>query len=744
MNKTTDRTGETSFDFLMERGLTVEGSWKDYEKERYEALVSGLEHKKEQGKVDMGRSFTTPTIEDVIESEQFRETSGHVEQDLMRIIANMERVLNPRIDATGQVSLSEMTEMSRQLDAIERDVDRMAIISGRSRKAVAEDHAPEWKMQDMAPGELAFERETKRLMPLVNEDGGWMIPSTDSPNVADIRNGATIKVTRRVGLSSQAQRLPIENVIDGSRSSYWEETILTDEPIARNGGGGWEESYEGIPEEGAFLELEIRFRGVSYVSEVDVRPFCRFPVEVVSIVGLKDKGETVLVTQEEAKSSNERMTFRFPGETLVGVRLLVRQRNAEEAHYWVSTDDMKENAVWEHQASVALPTSESLTIGADAGMTGNVSKWHSYLKRLETLAEESGDGRLLEEANLALELASIGDYDKAKTLYAKYVEQGESDTESRLDTKWTAHTKIAYRYGFYSIEVRGSRHLRRGVAVSKPYALPATARDIVLDTEEEHMHRPENKSIRGTAVEWYVSNSPSPQGDEWHAILPQKETHVLQEQLVGGLLKPVFPYDGRYLFFRLRFEVQDGLTLYRDGKTMERSQYGMADDMKTVALLRDVYSPTSVYTVYYRPSPSARVVRLSEVGEEIPHVDASGSAGERMTGIPARRAHTLQAAPVKESVKVWVDEEEWSLTEAKPLAKEYRLNGSTIEFGEGEGMVRIDYDRFATTVRVKAVLRQHQGGESGETPTVRSYTLYAANEKETEHGQIQGAFNAPY
>lgn len=722
----------------------MEGSWKDYEKERYNALLSGLDHELEEGRSDMTRAYTGNDIEDVISSKMVRETTAQVEQDLLRATRNIQRVLSPKVESMGQTTLSEMMEQKRHLDSIERDVDRMLVLSGRKRRAVAEDHAPEWSMQDLEPGALAFERETKRVMDGISPEGEWVIPTSGGSNLADVRNGARIQVTRRVGLSSQAQRLPLENIIDGSRSSYWEETILVDENLSREGVTEWDRLYPGIPKEGAFLELEIRFRGVSYVSEVDVFPFCRFPIEVVSIVGLKDKGEEILVSPYESRSGNERLTFRFPGRTLVGVRILVRQRNAEEQHYFMSTDDMKENAVWDHQASVMLPTTESRKIGAMPDTADTASKWHSYLKRVETLAKEQGDMRILEEAKIAMELASIGDYNKAKTLYAKYVSDKGTMEEERLDTRWTAAMKMAYRYGFHAIEVRGTRHKRSGTAVSKPFALPATARDIVIDTNESHMGRPEDRDIPGTSVEWYVSNSPSPRREDWHAILPQGETHVSQEQLVGGLVKPVSPYDGRYLFFRLRFEVHGALTLYVDGKPVERSQYGLCDDRETIAVLREVYSPTCVFTVDYLPHPSARVIRLSEVGEEIPHVDATGSAGERLGSIPSRRAHDLSAAPITESVRVWVSEEEWERVDGKPGEKQYRLNGNVIEFGEGEGSVRIDYDRFASTIRVKAVLRQHQGGESGETPVVTGYTLYAADEKETEHGQIQGAFNAPY
>lgn len=721
----------------------MQGSWKEYEKERYEAMLSGLEHENETGELKTESTFVSKPLDDVISPVQVQDATAAIEMDMLVLTRGVEQVLRPRIERTGMVALSETMEWSRHLDAIEREADRMLLLSGRSRKAVAEDMAPAWEKMDREPGDLGLERETGRRLPLVELSEAWSIPGDRTPNVADIRNGATIQVTRRVGLSSQTQRLPIENVIDGSSVSYWEETILADAPIVREGISEWDDLYPGLPKEGAFLELEIRFRGASFVSEVEVSPFCRFPIEVVSIVGMRDKEETLLVSTSEARSSNERMTFRFPGRQLTGIRLLARQRNAEEQHYWVSTADMKEQAVWDHQASLSLSSSDSLTIGKDGDVGDATSKWYGYLKKLRALGEEMSDMTLIEEAKVALELATVGDYAKAKVLYARYFEGGKEFVEERLKDQFTAKTKIAYRYGFSSIEVRGARRQRAGVAVSKRMPLPATTRDLVLVSDESHMSRPESV-LKGTSVEWSISNSPSPVDTDWKPILPQGQTHVVQEMLVGGQVAPVAPYGNDRLFFRLRFKVQDGILLYRDGVRVEPTWFGLADDGQTLAMKRSLYSPTSVFTVDYRPVPTSSIIRLSEVGEEIPHVDQDGSAGERIASVPPRRTHTLKASPIGESVRLFVAGEPWVRVEGKPGEKEYRLDDQTIEFGTGEGEVRIDYDRFSTDIRVRAVLRQHQGGASAETPTVNGFTLYTANEKETEHGQIQGTLNAPY
>lgn len=718
-------------------------TWKKFEKERYEALLSGLDSKEVSGEISKERAFTPQDLGDVIESDQVRRASEAVEQDYLMLTRDLERVLAPKIEKTGMLALAETVELSRHLDEIEREADRMLLLSGRSRKAIGESASPEWKGMDSEPGELGFERETGRQHPRVVLHGSLVIPSDPGSNVADLRNGASISVTRRIGLSSQAQRLPIENVIDGSTTTYWEETILSDDMISRKAVSEWDDLYPGIPKEGAFIELEIRFRGASFVSEVDVTPFCRFPIEIVSIVGIRDKEEYVLVSPSEAMSSDERMNFSFPGRQLTGIRLLARQRNAEEQHYWVSEEDAKEQAIWDHQASLVLSTSDSLTIGEDGDTFDATSKWYGYLKRLKVLGEESKDMTVMEEARVALELASVGDYTKAKELYARYLKDGRESSEDRLKNVFTAKTKIAYRYGFASIEVRGARRQRSAVAISKRIPLPATTRDIVLVTDEAHMNKPDS-ALRGTSVEWYLSNSPSPKDDEWKAILPQGQSHVVQEVLVGGQVAPLPPYGLDRLFFRLRFDVQDNLKLFKDGVAVEESWYGIADDNRTLAMKRELYSPTSVFTVDYRPTTRAGLIRLSEVGEEIPHVDEHGSAGERFSEIPLRKAIILKAAPIKESVRIHVDKEEWTRVEANPGEKQYTVSGSTIEFGEGQGEVRIDYDRFSTDVRLKMVLRQHQGGVSAETPTVNSFTLYTANEKETEHGQIQGTFNAPY
>ncbi|MBA4293737.1 hypothetical protein C0431_12315 [bacterium] len=721
----------------------MEQSWKDYEKERYEAMLSGLEYKQEVGEFTEAGIIEEVNLGDIIESDQVRNDTGTVEQGMISLLRNLERILTPRIENVGNGALSEILEQSRILDEIEKEADRMLLTNGKARKAIAQDHAPTWANLERGETLLEKERETGRALSPVEIQDGLVIPAFSSPNIADARNGAKIKVTRRVGLSSQAQRLPLENVIDGSNQTYWEETILADDSISRQGMSEWDDIYPGLPKEGAFIEMEISFRTGTLVSEVDITPFCRFPIEVVSIVGMSDKEEHVLVKPSEARSSSERMTFRFPGRDLTGIRILCRQRNAEERHYWVSTKDNKEQAIWDHQASLVLPTSESLTIGQDGGNGDALSKWYGYLRKLKALGEMNRDMHLLEEAKIALELASIGDYDKSKELYARYLEGDRELAEERLGDVYTAKTKLAYRYGFSSIEVRGVRRAKAGVAVSKRMSLPATTRDIVLVTEETHMSRARS-ALRGTSVEWSISSTPSPEEKDWRAILPQGDSHVIQEQLVGGQLAPVPPFGADMLFFRLRFNVQDGLMLYKDGIRVEQSWYGIADDKRTLAMKRGLYSPTSVYTVDYRPSPDSSIVRLSEVGEEIPHVDKDGSAGERYEKVPERKTIELVAAPIAESVRVHVGGEQWSKVDEKPGDKEFRLNGQVIEFGDGDGEVKIDYDRFATSIRVKAVLRQHQGGVSTETPSVLGYTLYTADEKETEHGQIQGTFNAPY
>lgn len=693
-------------------------------------------------------AYTAPVLEAVLDAKKHQQATQEMAFDLQALYRATISLGN-EIRKSGRLSRSELKTLSRRVDEIMAQADDWLLLIAAGGDSVGKDKGPLWNAVDEEPGSMATERKGGIKLPVISGTDYWKLPKIVSPNTASSSNGrfaSSVRVTRRTGMAHQTQRLPESNMIDGSDGTYWSESVLADELLTQQGANDWKRLYPGVPVEGAFAEIELMLSSVTFVSELTVVPFSRYPLEVVSIVGILESGERVLVAPEKSKSSTGDIGFTFPGERVKGLRLLIRQRHAEERHYWVDANQMKNEAVWDEIASSVLPTSKALSVdGKPRKDEMIIGDWSLFLKRLKSVGKEMGNSTIVKDAEKALQLVSIGDFSSAEKLYTQIVSEKGVDTEQRLKNEWIGHTRLVYSYGIREIQVGGSRYEPRAVAITKPIAVGPLVQQIVLETDEEHQDRPYAVDLVGgvpkplmrriTNVEWYASAKGAPKDNEWLPILPRNQKRVEQEKLIDASRMPVAPYGAGFVFYELRFDVQGALEVFLNGIALEDSQYRLCDDQRSIAVKEQLYSPTSVLTASYTPKPSAYVLNISSSADAVPHVGPDGSGGERIDKVPVRRSHQLLYVPRKDTVRVFIEGEEWIKVDRKPNEKEFSIDGAIINFGAGEGKVRIDYERYATSIRLKAILRRHDGGEAGVTPVVSGYRLFASNKnQEGENG----------
>lgn len=685
-------------------------------------------------------AYTAPKLEALLDAKKHQTATGQMVFDLKALYQATIAVGN-EIRKSGRLGRAELTSLTRKVEEILKQADEWLLLLAAGGETVARDAGPLWQNVDEAPGPMAVERKGGARLPVVSATDHWRLPTMASANTATSMNGrfaSSVKVVRRTGMAHQTQRLPESNMIDGSDGTYWAESVIAEEVLTQEGATDWKRLYPGIPVEGAFAEIELMLAGVTFVSELTVVPFSRYPLEVVSIVGVLESGERVLVAPDKAKSGTSEIHFSFAGERIKGLRLVIRQRHAEERHYWVDTAQMKNEAIWDELASTVMPTSKALDIdGKPKKNEMIIGDWTLYLNRLKSVGKEKKNSTIVKDAEKALKLVAAGDFTLAEALYAQISTDKGVNAEQRLADQWIGHTGLVYSYGIREIRVGGTRYEPRSVAVTKPLPVAPLVQQLVLETDEEHHERgyaidvvggiPKTLTRRITNVEWYASAKGAPKEDGWVSILPRNQKRVDQERLLEASRMPVSPYGAGYVFYPLRFKVQGNLEVFMNGLALEPSQYRLCDDRQTVAVKEALYNPTTLFTASYIPTPDAYVLNIASSADAVPHVGTDGSAGERLDQVPVRRSHQLMYAPRKDSMRVFIADEEWTRVERMPNEKEYRIEGAIVTFGAGEGKVRIDYERYATSIRLKAILRRHDGGEAGVTPVVTGYRLFASD-----------------
>ena len=147
---------------------------------------------------------------------------------------------------------------------------------------------------------------------------------------------------------------------------------------------------------GALVKLLVTLDRVQPVSELNIAPFTKYPMELVSLMYEEDtetyhpkkeilvKENTATTTQFEQTTQSIRM--QFPVVNAKRFTIILRQRNAEKNTYLVNADNVSKKDMWDkisqREAEVTLDTTDGLETVTTADVN-SYSGWDIYLQQME-------------------------------------------------------------------------------------------------------------------------------------------------------------------------------------------------------------------------------------------------------------------------------------------------------------------------------------------------------------------------
>jgi hypothetical protein len=631
------------------------------------------------------------------------------------------------------------------------------------------------------------------------------IQSTDQLKTNYGRNLAKIDVRNRTGLEASNNKHKVGLAIDGSMDTFWAEAIIVDDVIVQNIDEIWSHDYHDYPKDGAICELEITLNGMSKVSELHFDPYAPYPLHVVSIHGYEtiDNGGKMyeLISDnhsspyQRSQKSVERMIFQFPSVEISKLRILIRQENYVKENYLVSYDQLHNMEMWEKLAADDFLIRDAKDPGesmAEFDKKNELTGWNFYLKKLKEWAITFKEKGLLEAAEKAMELVKMGEYKNPLLLALRSMtSNGKNkvfDERSPEMTKdWLAINKLSYVYGAYNISVYGRTYKSSSISVTEPLPLSSNATRIALHTDEKHhdiqvgpdeidakTNAPVSNTARITDIEYYVAHKKTPLPSDWKPILPANKKYVEGELLMGSDVREDLPeltgIDA--VVFTLRFKTvsNQAITIRRNGIPLPEAQYIIVDTGKKVAIRREFYSPSSIYTADYKPMDDAYIVAIDGEDGVAPtqYINDNGETGEFFELADQNSSVTLKHQPYiyrneifqydrlretyNEDSSNYQSDDEYYPIIVRVRGEEYknitnystksydseRLKenggktfahlGNRIIFGQRDDGVSleditVDYYYVTTNIRLKAILRRNYSGYESITPALYEYKI---------------------
>lgn len=456
---------------------------------------------------------------------------------------------------------------------------------------------------------------------------------------------AGIKILRQTG-AGYAQKSPnfsIEKAIDNDIGSFWGEVILSDGslqmPLDTTGPTG-----ASNPVGGAICQFKITFPSPCTVSQFSIRPYCEYPMELISIGYTRDSTDTIAgycLPPMYGRLIEDGKTEDFPAVMATGLIVTIRQTHATDNFYTITKDSLYNRQLWEQIIAAETKTTlESQWIDLEKPENPVLAQdkidefdtlWQEYLSAKREYEKREQDSKIWGFLVFMASFAALPTL--APSLVTTTLERSVASAALGYGTysflkpdqieppqRIKVH-KYEYVYGAYEIDVAGNEYNRVGIYVSKPYPVSSNVVQVVLEANEwhptftkadgtvigkkwfdidgsiKHIDIP----LRRTSVEYYVS----PDGAAWYPILPLVQDTVDNEMLF-------FKESGGSIVASLRFYVDDSkqIRVYRNEEPLEAG-YGwwlMSDSLgyNQVALNPVCYSPNASYTIDYYPFTGVR------------------------------------------------------------------------------------------------------------------------------------------
>lgn len=559
-----------------------------------------------------------------------------------------------------------------------------------------------------------------------------------------------ISITKQYGsgfIKARNSETKLENAIDTSRSSYWNETILSDaelkvvgEGFTDSSGVTTKRSYYDLPR-GALCEICLNFESLAKINEIVLNPFGSFPIDIIAIrYTLSDDEDddvydVVAPTNIDhdwliSKSIRQEYAFHFPEIKCKRLYILINQLHCIKNTYMVSCNQMFKNELW---------FNATFNQQGDAVMSNTTVFAPNYLDK----AQDDNIWRYINNKIVTNKSLDI------------------NDLLINNNNKYLPVTKYQYSYGFYNIAPNFVEFQNAGVYVSSEINIGMPIDTITLETDEEHFKCTNGQIM--TDIEFYITSKPDPSYTDWKPICPKNKDYIYHE---------LMQLDYDYCYLRHKAVCKNIVTVNKDG-TQNTEMIRPIVYMNDIVLTEDadyilkvdddgnVYAIEianidhfSLYTVSYQPIDSAKELSLIDDNNPIPNnsyeeFEGNGTACYELSDVPyynqsepgltssyvkivnVDTGQVYQQTNSEDSHIICVTNKEYTENSYKNFIAntnkiQYYTNGKYLYFNQSfssKFRIEINYPAFASKIRLKAILRRNSKRDMWITPVLNSYKL---------------------
>lgn len=499
----------------------------------------------------------------------------------------------------------------------------------------------------------------------------------------------------------------VENIIDCNDSTTWNETILSDAPFKvsfpkKNSNDkvlSCDNYYYDVVS-GAVCELAINYESVNTVNEINLYPYVKYPIRIISIryklTDDEDEELKEIVCPENKEPLlrdvfiDSKHTFRFPDILCKNIYIAFVQEHYERNTYNYNPLDVYKNELWLNSVEDRKNNNDLV---------------------FKPLYEKNNANPLKQYINAKI-------VDNSNTNFANVI----------LPQKTKKVVKYEYQYGFNSINCFNNHYDRSGVYISNKINANSNIKTIQIDTVEEHQKDAASRNV--SDIEYYITSAEEPNAEDWIPILPVGRDEILSELLIINGSQRAY----------LRFEAEEVISILKNGEPLTKEHYYHCHINERTGKIWCIqvfnYDFDAVYSVRYKPVVNSDIVDLSDKVissvetfesndmsmielSNIPCIDKDNSIQIRLSDTKDTTSNSFYCENITKE-----EDRATSYTEFdnKTNKTQFYCYGNKIFFNKviPKGVIiDISYKHYSNSFRIKAYLRRTTNTDGWLTPVLK-------------------------
>lgn len=646
-------------------------------------------------------------------SKNYTSTNEEVIMDLITIFKSIDN-LDKSVIKQMKVNESILNTLWTQVQRSEDELDNLSEI--RRELFGADSFVEAFRSASNIEEDVEYykgrfgEQATEASMVAYDKMGQAILsPSAVRLNILHNENGvsfAKASVKMQLGSALKADNLEtgLDNVLDTSLQTYWQETILTNSPM----NVPLNEEYYNI-DSGAVCAVEIKMETATIINEFSMEPKSPYPMEIVGIRYYEtDDDEEAPKDILFPDNPNERLrskhvesaiTIRFDDVLCKKLVVILNQIHYVKSNYFFDKKESDQQSMLQELKGDPEPV-----LGED-----DVFKPVYNDRAVMDKAWVVMNNMLKDKGEITLDML-----------------MGNDDRKIPVN-------KYSYIYGATNMGVYFNDYQNEGIYVSKTIKASKGIHSLTMETEE--LHEPINNKIL-TDIEMYVTLDEAGAESEWIPVFPSNkevvECELLQED----------PDSGR-MPLRFRPTSISAVRVYENQKLLIPGiefEFVMIGGREHINIL-PASKPTAIYTASYPPNKEAKIVPVMNGSKSLINaletIQATGGNVYDLSNKPFLHGKDPNITITTEAGELITQESSLirDVTDkANPKQSYLNFSGDSIQYyitddqiyfnqSIGEADIRAEYQYYPDRIRVKAILRKNTHKEPWAVPVLNMFKV---------------------